>query len=283
MTTHGGASSAGVVPSAARPEYALKLSEAEIARYAFMAQSAARVERDLWDAAGVVEGAVVADVGCGPGAISMILAEQVGPSGRVFAVDRDASAVDAARSVVARAGMTTVTVDVGDAHDTGIAPGSVDVVMIRHVLAHNGGREEAIVAHAASLVRPGGHVYLVDIDATGIRNRGLDADIEDLNSRYWQWHRQCGNDISVGLRLHELLEAAGLDLVDHQGRYQILPAPPGFRPPSWAGRDALEQAGLATPGDVDRWASALERTDALEHRPRMFIPMFFAIGRRPGP
>ncbi len=39
-----------------RPEYALKLSEAELARYTFMARSAAHMEQDLWDVAGVVEG-----------------------------------------------------------------------------------------------------------------------------------------------------------------------------------------------------------------------------------
>jgi len=269
--------------NAVRPEYALKLSEAELARYTLMAQSAARMEQDLWDAAGVVEGAVVADVGCGPGAISLVLAELVGPAGRVFAVDRDAGAVEAARAAVARAGISTVIVDVGDAHDTGIAPGSADVVMIRHVLAHNGGREDAIVAHAAALARPGGHVYLVDVDATGIRNRPTDADIEDISSRYWQWHRDCGNDLSVGLRLDELLEAAGLDLIDYQARYQITSIPPRFRPPSWAARDALEGAGMATPDDVQRWEAAFDRMDTLEPRPRTFLPLFFATGRRPGP
>lgn len=88
-----------------RPEYALKLSEAELVRYRFMAQSAAHMEQDLRDAAGVVEGAVVADVGCGPGAISLVLADLVGPAGRVLAVDRDAGAVEEARSAVARAGI----------------------------------------------------------------------------------------------------------------------------------------------------------------------------------
>jgi hypothetical protein len=35
---------------------------------------------------------------------------------------------------------------------TGLEPSSFDVVMIRHVLARNGGREDAIVKHAASLL-----------------------------------------------------------------------------------------------------------------------------------
>lgn len=139
------------------------------------------------------------------------------------------------------------------------------------------------MAHAAALVRPGGHVYLVDIDASGIRNRPTDADIEDLNSRYWEWHRQCGNDSSVGLRLSELLETTGLDLIEYQGRYELASMPSGVRPPSWAGREALEEAGMATADDIQRWAAAFDRMDTIEPRPRIFLPLFLAIGRRPGP
>ena len=69
-------------------DYALKLSEAELGRYQLMARTAAGTEGDMWKAAGIVEGAVVADVGCGPGAVSVVLGERVGPTGRVFAVDR---------------------------------------------------------------------------------------------------------------------------------------------------------------------------------------------------
>ena len=261
-------------------EYALTLSEAELVRYQLMAETAVRMEGDLWAASGIVEGAVVADVGCGPGAVSVVLARLVGPAGRVLAVDQDPRAVEAAREAAARAGAASVSVEVGDAHDTGLAPGSVDVVMIRHVLAHNGGREEDIVAHAASLVRPGGVVYLADIDASGVRMRPPDPDIEDLTDRYGQWHERQGNDLSVGLRLAELLSGAGLQAVDHHGRYQIFPVPPGLRHPGWAARDALVAAGLATSDDVERWSAAFERIDAAAVRPTAFVPLFFAFGRR---
>jgi len=262
-------------------EYALQLSDAELARYQFMAESAARMEGSLWAEAGVAEGAAVADVGCGPGATAGVLARLVGPSGRVVAVDRDATAVEAARAAAERAGLENVSVQLGEAHDTGIPPASVDVVMIRHVLAHNGGREETVVAHAASLVRPGGSVYLVDIEATALRTRPSDPDLDDLAARYEEWHAQRGNDLSVGLRLGELLAGAGLETVNHQGRYQIFVPPPGMRPPSWAGRDALVAAGLATEADVERWSAAFERIDRSETRPTMFVPLFFAFGRRP--
>jgi 2-polyprenyl-3-methyl-5-hydroxy-6-metoxy-1,4-benzoquinol methylase len=125
--------------------------------------------------------------------------------------------VEAARTTAARAGVDNVTFGVGDADKTGIPPASVDVVMIRHVLAHNGSREQAIVDHAASLVRPGGTVYLVDIDYPAFRLRPPDPDLAELNARYEQWHAQQGNDLTVGLRLGELLAAAGLLDVEHHG------------------------------------------------------------------
>lgn len=262
-------------------EYALKLSDAELARYRFMAETAARTEADLWARAGVVEGAAVADVGCGPGAVSAVLAGVVGPAGRVVAVDRDPEVVEAARATVTRAGLDNVSFGVGEAGDTGIAPQSVDVVMIRHVLAHNGSRAEAIVAHAATLVRPGGTVYLADIEVGGLSMRPADPDVDDLNDRYRRWHEQQGNDLSIGLRLGELLRTAGLDEVEHHGRYTIFEAPAGMRPPAWAGRQELVAAGLATPDDIARWSAVLERADGEAERPTMFVPLFFAFGRRP--
>lgn len=260
-------------------EYALKLSEAELSRYRLMAEAAMRMEHALWEEAGIVEGAVVADVGCGPGAVSAVIAGLVGPSGRVVAVDQEPEAVEAARASTAGAG--TVTVMAGAADDTGIEPGSVDVAMIRHVLAHNGGREQAIVDHAASLVRPGGCVYLVDIDGTRFRMRPPDADMDDLADRYEQWHAARGNDLAVGLRLAELLEAAGLEVVDFQGRVNIIQLGPGFRPPGWAAREVMVADGIATEDDVARWDAAFDRLDAASPRPTIFALLYFAVGRRP--
>jgi hypothetical protein len=177
--------------------------------------------------------------------------------------------------------VANVTVGVGGAQDTGIPPGSVDVVMIRHVLAHNGSREAAIVADATTIVRPGGYVYLADVEMTGLRTRPADPTLADLDARYREWHARRGNDVSVGLRLGELLTTAGLEAVEHHGRFQIIVGPPGFRTPAWAARDALVGDGLANSDDVGRWASAFDAMDLLDPRPTVFAPLFFAFGRRP--
>lgn len=172
------------------------------------------------------------DVGCGPGAISVIVARLGAPNGRVIAVDREPSTVEAARR----------------------------------------GREEAIVGHAAALVRPGGSVYLTGVEMTALRMRPRSRRRRPERP-VPAWHANRGNDLSVGLRLGELLATAGLDVRRHEGRYQIAPALPGFRPPSWAAREALLAEGLASQADLDRWADDWRDSTRSSHAPRCSSPL----------
>jgi SAM-dependent methyltransferase len=256
------------------------VSDAEVQRYRFMAETAREHEQELWTAAGIVEGARLADVGCGPAAMSVVMAELVGATGSVVGVEREESALAAARVVVERSGAGNVELRQGSADATGLEPAGFDVVVMRHVLAHNGSAEQAIVDHLATLVRPGGAVYLVDIDGTGARSLDLDPDLEDLQDRYVEFHRRRGNDLLVGIRLGQLLTRAGLDVEAHVGSYTIIEPPPGVRPPMWAARDAMLADGVVTAADVNRWEAAFERVEKGPVRPTLFMPVFSAIGRR---
>ncbi|MCW2856478.1 MAG: Methyltransferase type 11 [Marmoricola sp.] len=262
-------------------EYTLAVSEAEIARYRMMARHAIAGESQQLALAGVADGAVVADVGCGPAAMSVEIARIVGPSGRVIGVEREEEALRAARQVVAESGLENVELRHGTATATGVEPGSVDVAMMRHVLAHNGGDEQRIVDHLATLVRRGGTVYLVDTDLTGMRALDSNPELADLGPRYAEFHAVRGNDPQVGLRLAALLGAAGLGPVAFVGLYNIVTMPPGMRPPLWAARDAMLAQGAATESDVARWGAAFERLDAAVVRPTFFAPLFVAAGRLP--
>src|SRR3712207_3890197 len=227
-----------------------------------MARRAQSDEAHLWQRAGIGPGAVVADVGCGPGAVSVVLAGVVTPGGRVIGVEPDDSVRATAAQLVAEAGVDNVELRPGTGTETGMAPASVDVVMMRHVLAHNGPDEQRIVDHLARLVRPGGSVYLVDTDGTAVRMLHTDPDLEDLGARYAELHCRRGNDLRTGLRLGQLLGRAGLEVLLHEGRYAITPVPSGLRPPSWAARDAMVAEGIASVDDLRRWEAAFERLDA---------------------
>jgi SAM-dependent methyltransferase len=260
--------------------YSLALSEAERLRYRTMAEAAARDECEPWIAAGIVEGARVADIGCGPGCVLRVLAEHVGRHGNAIGVDADQSAISYALEEVAS--FPQAAAQVGTASESGLEPASFDVVMCRHVLAHNGRQESAIEAHLASLTRPGGCVYLVDTDLTIVRITGDDPELQDLRSRYNAFQQARGNDVSVGLRLGDLLADAGLTVERYAlSNPSLVKLVVGYRPPAWAARADLVAHGFATDADVGRWEEGFARLDALESRPWVFGPIFVAIGRRP--
>ncbi|MGH7750409.1 MAG: SAM-dependent methyltransferase, partial [Candidatus Dormibacteria bacterium] len=71
-----------------------------------MAERARETEAGLWERAGVVPGAAVADVGCGPGAVLVLLAEIVGDAGSVTGVEPDPQARAAAEDEIAQRGLT---------------------------------------------------------------------------------------------------------------------------------------------------------------------------------
>jgi SAM-dependent methyltransferase len=272
-------------PTAPAP-YALRLSDGEQARYRMMAAWARAEEGDLWQSAGLVPGARVADVGCGPGATLVTLAEAVGPNGHVVGVDADPDAVAAARVALAAARLRDAAVAPGEVHRgraeaTGLRPRSVDTVVLRHVLAHNGGAEQRIVDHLATLARPGGHVYLVDVDLTTGVIDGAPPETAELHTRYAQWHLRQGNDPQVGRRLADLGRAAGLTVVEHRDWTRRSPVPRGMRGPAWAARDELVRAGLASAADVARWGAALAALDDATDRPHFNITLFAAVCRRP--
>lgn len=259
--------------------YALRLSPEERARYKAMAQTARENEAAEWALAGIGPGARVADIGCGPGAMLRVLAETVGPGGRADGVDSDPDALAAAEQEIA--GLPQASVRAGLATESGLEPGSYDAVVCRHVLAHNGGREAAILEHLASLATPGGAVLLVDVALPLVRRYPDDPDIADLAERYEEFQRVQGNDLTVGLKLGSLLEQAGLVVEAFRVGGPVLRVPPGMRGPSWAARGAMVAAGLADADDVARWAAAFERSDQLTVRPWMSISVFVAVGRVP--
>ncbi|MEJ2884875.1 methyltransferase domain-containing protein [Actinomycetospora aeridis] len=260
--------------------YGLRLSDDELARYRLMAQRAREHEAALWELAGIGPGARVVDVGCGPGAMLPVLAECVGPHGVVAGVDADPEAVATARAVLAGAGVHRAGVRRGRAEATGLPAGGYDVAMTRHVLAHNGGAEGRIVEHLASLVRPGGHVYLLDVDAAAAGITPAPPEIDEMTERYTRWHTDRGNDVRVGRRLAGLARGAGLEVAAFRGWFDIQPLPVGMRGPAWAARDTLVAAGLADAADIARWGAAADAMDAWVERPEVLMAIFAVVARR---
>jgi precorrin-6B methylase 2 len=112
------------------PSYTLAFSASELRRYKTMAVDAVRQEQEAWRAAGMVPGARVADIGCGPGTILVELARLVSPGGIVDGVERDPVAQAAAAQVIADAGVTNARLVAGAADASGLEPGSYEPMVL---------------------------------------------------------------------------------------------------------------------------------------------------------
>jgi ubiquinone/menaquinone biosynthesis C-methylase UbiE len=260
--------------------YSLRISDAEHIRYRLMAEKARQDEAELWRLAGIKPGAEIVDVGCGPGATLVAMADVVGPDGLVVGIDSDPEAIERAKEMIQNARLTNASAKTGSADQTGLCAASFDTAVIRHMLSHNGGREQSIVDHVTTLLRPGGCLYLVDTEATAIRHWPPIPALAAMNERYVAFHTAQGNDLQIGLRLAALLSDAGLETVTHRGWFSCITPPVGMRPPVWAAREAMVAAGFVSPDELVEWERSLEQVDAAVHRPTYFVSTFGAIGRR---
>lgn len=106
-------------------------------------------------------GQVVADVGAGLGWLSWPLAEAVGPSGHVWAIDPSEGAVEALSERAAAQGLSQLQAVHAFAEAIPVPDGHMDGVVWHTVALHMGDRVRAM-AETMRLLKPGGHWVVVD-------------------------------------------------------------------------------------------------------------------------
>lgn len=107
----------------------------------------------------------VLDLGCGPGSITLGLAEKVAP-GEVIGVDLQPSQVAQAQALSAARGVMNVRFEVADVYRLPFPDGSFDAVFAHVVLMHLREPVRAL-AEMRRVLRPGGIVGVRDCDWGG--------------------------------------------------------------------------------------------------------------------
>ncbi|CAB4891513.1 unannotated protein [freshwater metagenome] len=157
---------------------------------------------------GVATGAACLDVGCGGGDVSLLLAEAVGPSGRVVGLDLDAEKMALASAEAKAAQIHHIEYRVGTVQDLDDR-GTYDVVYSRFLLTHLPDPAGAL-RNMVSAARPGGVVTIEDIDFGGSFCYPDNAAYERYCELYTQAALARGVDPYIGRRLPSLLADAGL-------------------------------------------------------------------------
>lgn len=258
--------------------------EEEIARLEFQHRVWAEATRDALDMGGFGPGASVADLGCGPGFVSLELAGRVGPSGRVLAVDASERFVHSLLERAARGGFAHVEARVGDIRKAVIAPASLDAAFCRWTLMFVGEPERAVEAVAQAL-RPGGR--FVAMEYTQFLAMALRPEGAAFARVFGGVHRliaSAGGDADLGDRLPDLMVGAGLAVIeDRTVRREGRPGDPVWR---WLegthpNHTNLVDAGLVEPDELEayyeEWARASRDPGAVFTAP----PVRIVVARKP--
>ena len=119
----------------------------------------------LWERAGVQPGQVVLDLGCGPGHAAMDLAQIIGPSGRVIAIDESATFLKQLNDMAVARKYRQVERVLGDVQDLNEClpgeEGGVDLAYARWVFCFLA-QPERVISGLAKLLKPGGRVAIQD-------------------------------------------------------------------------------------------------------------------------
>jgi ubiquinone/menaquinone biosynthesis C-methylase UbiE len=112
---------------------------------------------------GLQAGDVVADIGAGTGVFSVPMANVVGPTGMVFAVEVDEGFLPIIREKATGAGISNIQAVLGEFEDPRLPRQDVEVAFFHDVLHHVERRAEYILA-VASYMAPQSRMVVVDYD-----------------------------------------------------------------------------------------------------------------------
>jgi SAM-dependent methyltransferase len=237
--------------------YILDGSDEDLRRLLGVAESTREMARSAFRRVGMQEGWHVIDCGCGPIGGLAVMAELVGPAGRVVGVDFSEAAIQRARSVVAALQLGNVEVFAGDIHELDVAAvgGPFDLAYSRLFLMHQPDPVRAL-SEITSLLRPGGWIVAQEALRTPPprSNPQLDALGAYWDLTYQVLERAGGVPHGAVDGLAGSARAAGLDVVAVNGSFGIVDPELGFdlhAATLLAARERAVASGIASAQQID--------------------------------
>ena len=218
---------------------------------------------DAFRRSGIGPGASVIDVGAGPGFATTDLAEIVGPSGKVLALDRSRRFLDVLDDRARRLGLANIEALEQDVAETGFGQGLADASWCRWLLSFASGPRRT-VGHIAAALKPGGRaVFHEYADYGAWRTLPPDPDVERFRTLVMQSWRDSGGEPDIALQLPGWLEEEGLEIVEMRPLIHVIRKgdfiwewPAAFMA---SGARRLAELGYVDSEEAERLATALDR------------------------
>jgi ubiquinone/menaquinone biosynthesis C-methylase UbiE len=148
------------------------------------------------------------DVGCGPGTITLGLAQAVSP-GQVMGIDKDAEHIREASARAAEQGLANARFWTGDVLSLPFKDEVFDVTFENDLLTHLPGDAVRAAAEIYRVLKPGGLFAARDVDTDAVLWGHPSKPIDHLNKLMIAWQQSRGSDLTLGKRLPTILREAG--------------------------------------------------------------------------
>ena len=231
-------------------EYVLGTHDEEISRLGLQHRVWRPRASDAWRRAGFTVGQTILDVGCGPGFATLDLAEIVGPSGRVIAIDRSKRFITTLEAAVRLRKINNVSTFELDLDEADLPTVHADGAWCRWVFAFVK-KPQDLLARITNKLRSGGtlvvHEYL-HYSTWRISPRSHEH--EDFVRVVMETWRADGGEPEIGLSLPAWLKEYGFEIVSLLPIIDIV-SPSNF---VWQWPKAFVQSGvrrLVSLGSID--------------------------------
>ena len=131
------------------------------------------IRQALW--AGLQPGMRVADIGCGSGKTTGFLRELIEPGGEIVGIDASASRIRHAEEHYGGQGISFACRDFTRPMSD---MAGYDFVWVRFVLEYHRSQSPEIVANLARILKPGGILFLADLDGNCLNHFGISSRLE---------------------------------------------------------------------------------------------------------
>jgi SAM-dependent methyltransferase len=155
--------------------------------------------------AGIQKGMRVADIGCGVGMVTRMLAELVGPTGEVVGVDFSGAQIEQARALFP-SDVTNVSFVEASATNTDLQAESFDLVYSRFLLIHLTEPELAL-REMYRILKPTGIFVCEDGDLTSADSEPISR-LQAFSGLFGRLGPKWGVDYTLGRRLFRMVLAA---------------------------------------------------------------------------
>lgn len=148
------------------------------------------------------------DIGCGPGTITIGLADIVKP-GFVTGIDHDKTSIDTAENIINEKNTKNAFFSISDTFSLPFRDNSFDAAFENNLFVHLSNKAIDSAKEIFRVLKNGGFFAARDADADSVVWGNQNEALKEFDKIFYSWQQSRGSEITIGKKLPAILREAG--------------------------------------------------------------------------